>query len=410
MRRVVVTGIGLVTPLGLDVKSSWEALLAGRSGIGPIERFDASAFGSRIAGEVKGFDATKVLPPKEARRFERYTAYGIAAATEAMQDAGLAFTGEESDSERAGVLIGSGIGGLDTKCRDFVSFLEQGPRRITPFVVPASIINSVSGQLSVLLHMKGPNFAVASACTTGLHAIGEASWIIARDDADIMLAGGTESPIHPLGLGGFDNIHALSRRNEMPQEASSPFDLSRDGFVLAEGAGVLVLEEYEHARARGAHIYCEIAGYGLCSDAYHFTAPSQEGAERCMRLALKRAKMDAQSVDFLLAHGTSTPMGDTSEAKAIRAVFGSKADTLVVTSTKGAMGHALGGAGGIEAAFTALSLEHQVAPATLNLREQDSQCPIHVCANTARDMAMRVAMKNNFGFGGTNASVILKRL
>ena len=410
MRRVVVTGIGLVSPLGNTAKSSWEALLAGKCAVRTISLFDPSAFNCRIAAEVTGFDAAVSLGAKDARRFERYTAFGVSAGIEALDDAGLDFTDNEHESERAGCLIGSGVGGLNTKCHDYAEYLTGGPRKFSPFVVPVSIINSTNGKLSILRHLKGPSIAIGTACSTGLHSIGEAAWMIARDDADVMVAGGTESPIHPAGIGGFDNIHALSRNNEDPQHASRPYDAARDGFVLGEGAGALVLEEYEHAKARGAKIYCEIVGYALTSDAYHFTAPSQEGAERTMRRVLERAHIGVDDVDFLNAHGTSTSLGDASEAAAIRAVFGSAADTLLVTSTKGATGHALGGAGGMEAVFTVLSIRDQVVPPTINLENQDSACPIRVCANVAREMPIRIAMKNNFGFGGTNAAMIFKKI
>lgn len=410
MRRVVVTGLGLVSPLGNTVSESWSALLAGRSAIGPITTFDASAFNCRIAAQVKNFDASKVLGIKDARRFESFTAYGVTAAAEALDDASLLFTDDDPAACRAGALIGSGIGGIVTKCRDYAAYLTGGPRKFSPFIVPASIINSTAGELSILRHLRGPNLAVGTACTTGLHAVGEAAWIIARDDADVMVAGGTESPIHPAAIGGFDNIRALSRRNDDPQAASRPFDSARDGFVLGEGAGMLVLEEYEHAVSRGAKIYCEIIGYGLNADGYHFTAPRSEGAAECMRLALKRAKIAPEDVDMLNAHGTSTPMGDVSEAQAVRAVFGDATDKLRVTSTKGATGHALGGAGGIESVFTVLSIRDQVVPPTLNLTEQDPKCPIRICTGKPEYMPVNVAMKNNFGFGGTNGTLIFRKL
>ena len=410
MRRVVITGVGLVSPLGNNAADSWNALLAGKCAVGLTSSFDTSAFSCKISAEIKNFDPATALGLKDARRFELYTAYGIAAGTEALNDAGIHYESDDPQSERAGCLIGSGIGGLTTKCRDYANYLTDGPRRFTPFVVPASIINSTNGKLSILQNLKGPNLAIGTACATGLHCIGEAAWMILRGDADVMVAGGTESPIHPAGIGGFDNIHALSRRNDAPERASRPFDKDRDGFVLGEGAGVLVLEDYDHAKARGAKIYSELVGYGLCSDAYHFTAPSCNGAVRCMRMALNRAGIAPEKVDFVNAHGTSTPTGDISEAQAIREVFGSHADKLTVTSTKGATGHALGGAGGIEAVFTVLSIRDQIIPPTLNLENQDPNCPINVCAGAACRKPIDFAMKNNFGFGGTNATLIFKRL
>ncbi len=410
MRRVVVTGLGLVSPLGNSVKESWSALLAGASGITSITAFDASAFNCRIAGEVKNFDAAAVLGIKDARRFERFTAFGVAVAFAALDDAGLTFEENDPEAERAGCLMSSGIGGIHTKCHDYAEYLTGGPRKFSPFVVPVSIINSTNGKLSIARHLKGPNLAIGTACASGLHSIGEAAWIIARDDADVMVAGGSESAIHPAGIAGFDNIHALSRRNDAPKKASRPFDKDRDGFVLGEGAGAVVLEEYEHAVRRGAHIYCEIVGYGLNADAYHFTAPAKDGAVRCMKLALKHAGVTSDAIDFINAHGTSTPIGDASEAGAIREVFGDFTDKLLVTSTKGATGHALGGAGGMEAVFTVLSIQDQIVPPTLNLENQDPACPIQVCAGAAQKHAIRYAMKNNFGFGGTNASVIFKAL
>ncbi len=408
MRRVVVTGLGLISPLGNSVKESWSSLLAGTSGVSGINLFDPSAFNCRIAAEVKNFDPSLYLGAKDARRFERFTAFGVAAAFEALDDAKLAFEENEAEAERAGCLVSSGIGGIHTKCHDYAEYLAGGPRKFSPFVVPVSIITSTNGKLSIARNLKGPNLAIGTACASGLHSIGEAAWIIARDDADVMVAGGTESAIHPAGIAGFDNIHALSRRNDAPEKASRPFDKDRDGFVLGEGAGVLVLEEYEHALRRGAHIYCEVVGYGLNADAYHFTAPAKDGAARCMKLALKRANLTPDAIDFINAHGTSTPMGDASEANAIREVFGEHTDNIFVTSTKGATGHALGGAGGMEAVFTVLSIRDQIVPPTLNLENQDLKCPIRICSGAAQKCDITYAMKNNFGFGGTNASVIFK--
>ncbi|MCF0253736.1 MAG: beta-ketoacyl-ACP synthase II [Duodenibacillus sp.] len=412
MRRVVVTGLGMVSPLGNDVASSWEALLAGKCGIGPITRFDASAFGSRIAGEVKGFDASLYLPAKEARRYESFILYGVAAGIQALDDAGLDFNGALKDeAPRAGCVLGSGIGGLPMLCEAYATYLERGPRRFSPFLIPGSIINLAAGQLSIMRNLQGPNLATVSACSTGLHAIGEASWMIRRGDADVIVAGGCEGVICPDAVGGFDAMHALSRRNDDPEHASRPFDKGRDGFVIGEGAGVLVLEDYEHAVARGAKIYCELAGYGLSADAHHITTPSTEGPVRCMRMALEHAGLAPEDIDFLNAHGTSTPVGDVNESKAVRELFGERAETeLVVTSTKGATGHLLGGAGGIEAVFTVKAVAEQIAPPTINLEEQDPECRVNVCANAARPMAIRAAMKNNFGFGGTNATLVFKRL
>ncbi len=409
MRRVVVTGLGMVTPLGLDVASSWKALLEGKCGIGPITQFDAEAFGCKIAGEVKDFDPTVAMPAKDARRYDRFVQFAAAAGKEALEDAGLVFDTDEK-ANRAGCLIGSGIGGLTLICDNFQSYLERGPRRISPFMIPGSIINMASGMLSIQHNMRGPNLTTVTACATGLHAIGEASWMIRRGDADVMLAGGTEGTVCPNGIGGFDSMHALSRRNDDPQHASRPFDVDRDGFVMGEGAGLVVLEDYDHAVARGAKIYCELAGYGLSADAYHITTPSADGPMRSMQVALEHAGMKPEDIDYLNAHGTSTSVGDINECKAIRGVFGDYTDKLVVSSTKGATGHLLGGAGGIESIFTIMAFVDQVAPPTINVVNQDPECRVNLVKDEGRPMQIRAAMKNNFGFGGTNATLIFKKI
>ena len=410
MRRVVVTGLGMVSPLGNDVESSWQALIEGKCGIGPITRMDASQFGCQIAGEVKDFDPAQYLPAKEARRFDRFIAFAVAAGCQALDDSALAFDPQSEEANRAGCLIGSGIGGLPMLCDTYQQYLERGPRRISPFLIPGSIINMAAGELAILRALKGPNLTTVTACSTGLHAIGEASWIIRRGDADVMVAGGAESVFTPDTLGGFDNMHALSRRNDDPQASSRPVDKGRDGFVIGEGAGMVVLEEYEHAVKRGAKIYCELVGYGLTCDAYHITTPSTEGPARCMRMALERAGIAPSEVDYLNAHGTSTTLGDINEAKAVREVFGEAADRLVVSSTKGATGHLLGGAGGVESIFTIKAMQTDTVPPTINLAEQDPECCINVCANRPMQKQIRVAMKNNFGFGGTNATLVFKKL
>lgn len=404
MRRVVVTGLGMVSPIGNTVEESWNNALAGKSGIGVIAQFDASSFGSRIAGEVKNFEVEKYLPAKEARRFDRFIQLGIAAAVQALDDSGLTFEGEEA--ERAGSAIGSGIGGLPIICQNYQSYMERGERRISPFLIPGAIANMVSGQLSIMRNLQGPSLAYSTACTTGLHSIGEAAWMIRRGDADVMVAGGAESTVCPLGVGGFDNMHALSRRNDDPVTASRPFDKDRDGFVLGEGSGVLVLEDYEHAKKRGAKIYAEIVGYGLSADAHHITTPSAEGPMRCMKNAMRQAGLNPSDIQYLNAHGTSTSVGDVNETNAIKLAFGEDAKKLVVNSTKSMTGHLLGGAGGIESVFTVLALKNQVSPPTINIFNQDPECDLDYCANVAREMPIRYAMKNSFGFGGTNGSLI----
>lgn len=407
-RRVVVTGLGVVSPVGNDVPSAWSALLAGRSGVGPITRFDASALHCRIAGEVKGFDVTSVMSAKEARRLDTFIHYGVAAATEALRDCGLEVT--DANRDRIGCVIGSGIGGLPMIEENHSELLNRGPRRVSPFFVPGSIINMIGGTLSIMYGLRGPNLAIVTACTTGLHSIGDAGRMIEYGDADVMLAGGAESTICPLGLGGFDTMKAVSTRNDDPATASRPFDKDRDGFVLGEGAGIVVLEEYEHARRRGARIYCELAGFGMSADAYHMTAPNMDGPRRCMQVALRNAGVNADEVDYLNAHGTSTPLGDINETKAIRAALGEHAGRIVVNSTKSMTGHLLGGAGGIESVFTALALHHQVSPPTMNIFNQDPECDLDYCANSAREMKIDVALKNSFGFGGTNGTLVFKRV
>lgn len=406
MRRVVVTGLGMVCPIGNDVKTSWENALAGKNGIGPITRFDASGMGCQIAGEVKDFNVEEYLPAKEARRYDRYVHYGVAAGTQAIRDAGLDL--EKEDLTRIGCSIGSGIGGLGMICDNYLALHERGARRVSPFMIPGTIINMISGQLSIMFGLKGPNIAHVTACTTGLHGIGEASWIIRRGDAVVMVAGGADASICPVGVAGFDNMHALSRRNDDPAHASRPFDKDRDGFVMGEGAGVVVIEELEHALARGAHIYAEIVGYGLTSDAGHITTPNTDGPRRCMEMALARAGIKPEDIDYLNAHGTSTSVGDINETKAIKEAFGEAAKKLVVNSTKSMTGHLLGGAGGIESVFTILAVKNQVSPPTINIVEQDAECDLDYCANAARPMKIRYAMKNSFGFGGTNGTLIFK--
>ena len=411
-RRVVITGLGCVTPVGNTVSESWANLLAGRSGIGRITRFDASAFACQIAGEVKGFELDKYLSSKEARTMDTFIHYGLAASQEAVEDAGLP-TGEALSpelAERIGCVMGSGIGGLPLIEDTHAEYMQRGPRRITPFFVPASITNMVAGQASMRFGFKGPNLAIVTACTTGLHCIGQAARLIEYGDADVVLAGGSESTVSPLGIGGFAAMRALSTRNDDPEAASRPWDKGRDGFVLGEGAGMMVLEEYEHAKARGAKIYAEIAGFGMSGDAGHMTAPNMDGPRRAMLAALNNAGIHADQVDYLNAHGTSTPLGDVNECNAIKAALGEHAYKMVVSSTKSMTGHLLGGAGGVESVFTALSVYEQKVPPTINLNDQDPECDLDFCANTARDLKINVAVKNNFGFGGTNGTLVFKRV
>ena len=411
-RRVVVTGLGLISPVGNSVSEGWANLVAGRSGINTITRFDASAMSCRIAGEVKGFNVEDYIPGKEARHMDTFIHFGMAAAIQAVRDSGLP-TGEsltEGQAERIGCLVGSGIGGLPMIEATQIEYAARGARRISPFFVPASIINMISGHISIRLGFTGPNLSIVTACTTGLHAIGMAGRLIAYGDADAMVAGGSESTVSPLGIGGFAAARALSTRNDDPLTASRPWDRDRDGFVLGEGAGVLVLEEYEHARKRGARIYCELAGFGMGADAYHMTAPNVDGPKRSMKAALRDAGVNPGDVQYLNAHGTSTPLGDLNETNAIKLAFGDAARGLVVNSTKSMTGHLLGGAGGIESVFTALALHHQVSPPTINIFNQDPECDLDYCANTAREMRIDVAVKNNFGFGGTNGTLVLRRV
>ena len=411
-RRVVVTGLGCISPVGNTVADAWANLLAGKSGIANITRFDASAINCRFAGEVKDLDLDQYIAPKEARAMDKFIHYGIAAAVQAVQDSGLA-TGEalsEEEATRIGVVIGSGIGGLPLIEDMHSEYLNKGARRISPFFVPASIINMISGHVSMRYGFKGPNLAVVTACTTGLHSIGEAGRHIEYGDADVMIAGGSECCMSPLGVGGFAAMRALSTRNDDPATASRPWDKDRDGFVLGEGAGVLVLEEYEHAKKRGAKIYAELGGYGLSADAGHMTAPNMDGPRRAMLSALRNAGVNPDQVDYLNAHGTSTPLGDVNETNAIKAALGDHAKKTVVNSTKSMTGHLLGGAGGIESVFTALAVYHQKSPPTINIFNQDPECDLDYCANTARDMKIDVALKNNFGFGGTNGALVFKRV
>ena len=411
-RRVVVTGLGCVSPVGNTVAESWASLLAGRSGIDLITQFDASALACRFAGEVKGFNVGDYIAEKEARHMDRFIHLGLAAAAQAVADSGLP-TGEALSSdqaERFGCNIGSGIGGLPMIEETHAEYASRGPRRISPFFVPASIINMISGHASIRFGFKGPNIAIVTACTSGLHAIGLSARLIQHGDADVMVAGGAESTVSPLGVGGFAAARALSTRNDDPKTASRPWDKDRDGFVLGEGAGVVVLEEYEHAKARGAKIYAELVGFGMSGDAFHMTAPNVDGPRRSMANALRDAGVNANAVQYLNAHGTSTPLGDLNETNAIKAALGHAARQVVVSSTKSMTGHLLGGAGGIESVFTVMALHEQKVPPTINIFNQDPECDLDYCANTARDMKMDVALKNSFGFGGTNGSLVFKRV
>jgi 3-oxoacyl-[acyl-carrier-protein] synthase II len=411
-RRVVVTGLGLVSPVGNTVAEGWANLIAGRSGIAPVTRFDASALSVRFAGEVKGFDIEQYVPGKEARHMDTFIHYGLAASMQAVLDAGLP-TGDaltEEAAERIGVMVGSGIGGLPMIEAAHSELKERGPRRISPFFVPSSIINMISGHVSIKYGFTGPNMAIVTACTTGLHCIGEAGRLIEYGDVDVMVAGGAESTVSPLGIGGFAAARALSTRNDSPETASRPWDKDRDGFVLGEGAGVLVLEEYEHAKRRGATIYAELVGFGMGADAFHMTAPNVDGPKRTMRAALRNARVNPDEVQYLNAHGTSTPLGDINETNAIKLAFGEHAKRMVVNSTKSMTGHLLGGAGGVESLFSVLALHHQVSPPTINIFNQDPQCDLDYCANTAREMKIDVAVKNNFGFGGTNGTLVFRRV
>ncbi|MEK8024823.1 beta-ketoacyl-ACP synthase II [Pseudaquabacterium rugosum] len=411
-RRVVITGLGLVSPVGNTVAEGWANLLAGKSGIAAVTRFDASGLSVRFAGEVKGFNIEDYIPGKEARHMDAFIHYGMAAAIQAVQDSGIPTNGAltEETAERIGCLIGSGIGGLPMIEGTQIEYAARGARRISPFFVPASIINMISGHVSIKFGFTGPNLAVVTACTTGLHAIGQAGRLIEYGDADVMVCGGAEGTVSPLGMGGFAAARALSTRNDDPATASRPWDKDRDGFVLGEGAGCVVLEEYEHAKRRGAKIYAELAGFGMGADAYHMTAPNVDGPKRSMSNALRNAGINADQVDYLNAHGTSTPLGDVNETNAIKKAFGDHARRLVVNSTKSMTGHLLGGAGGIETVFSALAVHHQISPPTINIFNQDPECDLDYCANTAREMKIDVAVKNNFGFGGTNGTLVLRRV
>lgn len=409
-RRVVVTGMGMVSPLGLDVKTSWENILAGKSGISTITEFDTSGFSTRFGGIVKDFDVSTVLSVKEAKKMDPFIHYGLAAAKEAIEDAGLEVT--DANAERIGVAVGSGIGGLPGIEKGHNAYLKGGPRRISPFFIPSSIINMISGNLSIMYGMKGPNIALVTACATATHSIGDAARIIEYGDADVMIAGGAEKATGPMALGGFAAARALSSRNDDPETASRPWDAERDGFVLSDGAGVVVLEEYEHARKRGARIYAELAGYGMSGDAYHMTMPSKggEGAKRCMRVAMKNAGINPEEVNYINAHGTSTPIGDKAEVDAVKGAFGDHAHTLAMSSTKSMTGHALGAAGGLEAIFTILCIRDQLASPTINIFNPDPECDLDFVPDTARDMQIDVALSNSFGFGGTNGTLVFSKL
>jgi 3-oxoacyl-[acyl-carrier-protein] synthase II len=408
-RRVVITGLGIVSPVGNTVEEAWQNILAGKSGIAAVTKFDTTTFPVQFAGEVKNFDITQYISAKDARRMDHFIHFGLAAGIQAVRDAGL---DKENvvDLERVGVAIGSGIGGLPLIEATKEEYAAGGVRKVSPFFVPGSIINMISGNLSIEFGFKGPNIALVSACTTGTHSIGDAARIIEYGDADVMVAGGAESTVSPLGMGGFCAARALSTRNDDPTTASRPWDKDRDGFVLGEGAGVMVLEEYEHAKARGAKIYAELVGYGMSADAYHITAPNMDGPRRSMVNALKNAGISPSDVQYLNAHGTSTPLGDKNESDAVKAAFGDHAYKLVVNSTKSMTGHLLGGAGGIESLFTVLAIHNQISPPTINIFNQDPECDLDYCANTARPMNIEYGLKNNFGFGGTNGSLVFKRI
>jgi len=409
-RRVVVTGLGIISPVGIGVQDAWSNIVAGKSGITNITRFDASAFSSQVAGEVKGFDVTQHLSPKDARRMDIFIQYGLVAGIEAVKDAGIEVT--EENAERIGVNIGSGIGGLPMIEDTELVYQEGGPRKISPFFIPGSIINMISGNLSIMFGFKGPNLAMVTACTTATHCIGDSARLIEYGDADIMIAGGAESCISPLAVGGFGSARALSTRNDDPATASRPWDIDRDGFVIGEGAGVLVLEEYEHAKKRGAKIYCEVAGFGMSADAYHMTSPSEngEGAARCMRNALKNAGINTDQVDYVNAHGTSTPAGDVAETNAAKGFFGDHVRKVAISSTKSMTGHLLGAAGGVEAVFSSLAVRDQIAPPTINIFNQDPLCDLDYVPNVARQLKIDVAISNSFGFGGTNGTLVFRKV
>ena len=407
-RRVVVTGLGLITPVGIGVKESWANIINGQSGIGKITKFDCSTFPSQIAGEVKNFDPLAYIPPKDARRMDTFIQFGIAAGIEAFKDSGIEVN--DNNSERIGVSVGSGIGGINLIESTSDVFDEGGVRKVSPFFIPGTIINMISGNLSIMLNLKGPNVSIVTACTTGTHSIGDAARMIEYGDADVMLAGGSEAAITELSVAGFSAAKALSSRNDDPKTASRPWDKDRDGFVIGEGAGVMVLEEYEHAKQRCAKIYAELSGYGMSADAYHITAPNMDGPRRSIVNALKNANINKDNVQYINAHGTSTPLGDLNETNAIKATFGDFAKKLIVNSTKSMTGHLLGGAGGIESVFTVLAIHNQISPPTINIFNQDPECELDYCANEARSMKIDVALKNNFGFGGTNGSLVFKKI
>jgi 3-oxoacyl-[acyl-carrier-protein] synthase II len=407
-RRVVVTGLGLITPVGIGVSESWANIISGQSGIGKITKFDCSTYPSQVAGEVKNFDPLLYIPPKDARRMDTFIQFGIAAGVEAFNDSGIEVT--DSNSERIGVSVGSGIGGINLIESTSDVFDGGGARKVSPFFIPGTIINMISGNLSIMLNLKGPNVSIVTACTTGTHSIGDAARMIEYGDADVMLAGGSEAAITELSVAGFSSAKALSSRNDDPKTASRPWDKDRDGFVIGEGAGVMVLEEYEHAKKRGAKIYAELSGYGMSADAYHITAPNMDGPRRSIVNALKNANVNIDNVQYINAHGTSTPLGDLNETNAIKASFGDYAKKLVVNSTKSMTGHLLGGAGGIESVFTVLAIHNQISPPTINIFNQDPECDLDYCANEARSMKIDVALKNNFGFGGTNGSLVFKKI
>ena len=410
-RKVVITGLGLVTPVGIGVTNSWKSIIEGQSGISNITNFDTnsfeSSFSSTIAGEVKDFDPKAYLNPKDARRMDTFIQYGLVAAYEAFNDSGLEVN--ETNAERIGTSIGSGIGGVNLIEQQAESLRVGGPRKISPFFVPGTIINMVAGNLSIALGLKGPNISIVTACTSGTHSIGDASRMIEYGDADVMVAGGAEAAITPLTVAGFCSAKALSSRNDDPKTASRPWDTDRDGFVIGEGAGVMILEEMEHAKKRGAKIYCELSGYGMSADAFHITAPTVDGPKRSMLTAIKNAGINADDINYINAHGTSTPLGDLNETNAIKETFNQHAKKLVVNSTKSMTGHLLGGAGGIESVFTALAIHHQISPPTINIFNQDPQCDLDYCANEARELDIKAALKNNFGFGGTNGSLVFKK-
>ena len=409
-RRVAITGLGIISPVGNSVAEAWSNIVAGRSGIGPITRFDAGKFACRIAGEVRGFDIAAYLSPKEARRMDTFIHYGMAAGIQAIRDAGIEVTAE--NAERIGVNFGSGIGGLPMIEATHDEYLAGGPRKISPFFIPATIINMIAGNLSIMYGLKGPNLAIVTACSTATHCIGDAGRLIEYGDADVMVAGGAESTVTPLAVGGFASARALSTRNDDPATASRPWDKDRDGFVLGEGAGAVVLEELEHAKRRGARIYATLDGFGMSADAHHMTAPCEdgEGAARCMNNALRNAGLNADQIDYVNAHGTSTPLGDIAETIAVKRSLGEHAMRTAVNSTKSMTGHLLGAAGGVEAVFSALAVHHQISPPTINMFEQDKQCDLDYVPNTAREMKIGHALSNSFGFGGTNGTLVFGRI